>query len=851
MKTTWFKGMTVIAAVVTFFGAGFAVAGQPSSSLIVPGAVSKTGVPQGPMANPFAPDGFAVKFAPARIIVKFKGGTFFPALGRDRSPADMAHQMTAVLPATAQGALAKIQAQAVKGFANIGVLVLSTPLGVGPAIEELYRSGTVEFAEPDYQVEVLKLPNDPEFSSLWGQNNTGQSGGTPDADMDLPKAWDSRTTAASVIVGVVDTGIDYTHEDLSANMWQNPGEIPGNGLDDDSNGYVDDVHGIDTFNNDSDPFDDNSHGTHVSGTIGASGNNGIGVNGIAWAAKLMALKFLSSDGWGSTSDAVELINYAINIKSANCYQRMILSNSWGGGAYSQALFDAIAAARDAGIIFVAAAGNSGLDTDSSPAYPAGYALDNIISVGASDRNDDAALFSNHGGNSVDLFAPGVSILSTVPDNGYASFSGTSMATPHVTGLAALVWAKYPTSPWTGIKSALLNGVDVKPSLRGMAVTQGRANGAKSLIATMQTLPAVWEIIPGMAVAGDIVTIRGRNFGAKPGQITLNGKVLPVISWSGSEVKAKIQTGTASGHGKVLVTTVDGNTSPVGGNLTLVSFMATAVGQTVLGHAWSASAKVGSDVWIVGGGTYWGQTGLVERYSLLTNHSVVASAWTMPQPVMSHGAAAIGTNIYVVGGFDSNTEEVHDTLQIFNTVTGVWSTGAPLPQPLYEPAVVALGDGRLYVFGGLNELRYPLNTTYIYDPASDSWVTGAPMPVGRSLAAAIRYGSTNRAWVLGGYSDTVFQYDAETGLWSVKPSMTTPRSGAAAAFFKNAPHILHGMGESGPLVSGERFTAGSWRDDIAGGGGLYTSMAATLGANLYILGGRSSTGYSSTVWKVTE
>jgi len=298
--------------------------------------------------------------------------------------------------------------------------------GVPNAIEALSAAGLpVEYAEPDYIVRALAtIPNDPDFGSLWGLNNTGQQNGLEDADIDAPEAWDIIRDAEEVIVAVIDTGVRYTHEDLAANMWVNPGEVPADGIDNDGNGYIDDVHGINAILDNGDPLDDVGHGTHVAGTIGAVGDNGIGVVGVAWKVQLMALKFLGAGG-GNDSDAILCINYA------RTHGAHIMNNSWGGRGSSISLRDAIAAARDAGIIFVAAAGNNGSDNDAIPFSPASYDLDNVVSVGASTRQDTISDFSNFGSSSVDIAAPGTDILSTwnTSDSSYVTRSGTSMAAP--------------------------------------------------------------------------------------------------------------------------------------------------------------------------------------------------------------------------------------------------------------------------------------------------------------------------------------------------------------------------------------------------------------------------------------
>ncbi len=266
--------------------------------------------------------------------------------------------------------------------------------------------------EPNYRVHILGTPDDTRYPEMWSLNNTGQTGGTPDADIDAPEAWDTTTGSDSIIVAVIDTGVDYLHPDLLDNMWHNPGESGGgketNGIDDDGNGYVDDVYGYDFVMHDSDPSDAHSHGTHVSGTIAARGNNALGTTGINWQCKIMACRFLDAGGGGSTADAITAINYAVTNGAR------ILNNSWGGGGFSASLQTAIENARDHGVLFVAAAGNAAADNDTGGFYPANYPVSNVIAVAATNHNDALSYFSDYGLHTVHLGAPGESILSTVP-----------------------------------------------------------------------------------------------------------------------------------------------------------------------------------------------------------------------------------------------------------------------------------------------------------------------------------------------------------------------------------------------------------------------------------------------------
>jgi subtilisin family serine protease len=342
----------------------------------------------------------------------------------------------------------------------------------------LRESGAFSYVEPDYIVSADLTPNDAAFTDgrLWGLNNTGQKGGTRGADINVVPAWDLTTGSTNVVVAVIDTGIRYTHQDLVGQIWVNPKEIAGNGKDDDNNGFVDDVHGINAITMSGDPMDDNSHGTHCSGTIGAAANNGKPHVGVAWQVQLMGCKFLSAGGFGATSDAITCVNYAV----ANGAK--ILSNSWGGGGSSQALRDAIAAARTAGVLFVAAAGNSGSDNDAFPHYPSSYDLDNIVAVAALDRFDALANFSCFGLTSVDLGAPGVEIFSSTAssDSSYEYYDGTSMACPHVSGVAALILARYPNASLLELRERLLMTTHPVQDLQGRCTTGGRVDAFKAL-----------------------------------------------------------------------------------------------------------------------------------------------------------------------------------------------------------------------------------------------------------------------------------------------------------------------------------------------------------------------------------
>ncbi|HEX6125836.1 MAG TPA: S8 family serine peptidase [Pyrinomonadaceae bacterium] len=355
-------------------------------------------------------------------------------------------------------------------------------------------SDLVEYAQPNYEIRLdppsvpratkdllfrqsSGRPNDPQFGQQWALNNVGQDGGKERADIDALKAWLTTQGSEKIVVAVLDTGVDYTHKDLVANMWFRPDNIPQ--YADDELGSFDDVQGFDANANAPDPMDDNGHGTHCAGIIGAEGDNNEGIAGVNWNVTIMPLKFLGRGGFGSTKNAIEAINYAIDRKQKGVNVRVI-NASWGSTQYSRALEDAIRAAGEQGILFVAAAGNSSTDNDKRAHYPSNYNLPNVISVAALDRTDSMASFSNFGAKTVHIAAPGREILSTWLNHVYREASGTSMAAPQVSGVAALILANEPNLTVDKLRERLLRSVDKIPSLEGKVASGGRLNAAKAL-----------------------------------------------------------------------------------------------------------------------------------------------------------------------------------------------------------------------------------------------------------------------------------------------------------------------------------------------------------------------------------
>ncbi|WP_341503671.1 S8 family serine peptidase [Gallaecimonas sp. GXIMD4217] len=345
---------------------------------------------------------------------------------------------------------------------------LALPKGADPKamIDRLKRHPQVEYADLNYRFYPSVTPNDPRFVDLWGMPM-----------IKAEQAWEMQMGSKDIVVGVIDTGFDYSHPDLRTNIWVNPNEVPGNGIDDDGNGYIDDVHGISAINDNGDPMDTDQHGTHVAGTIGAMGNNGTGVVGVNWVTDIVGCSFLGPNG-GTLADGVQCIDYMVGLKNAGVNIR-VLNNSWGGGGFTQTLVDAIASADNAGMLFVAAAGNDARDNDSAPSYPASYDVPNVMAIASTTSTDDMSSFSQWGLTSVDMGAPGSAVLSTVP-GGYDTFSGTSMATPHVAGAAALILAADPSLTTAQVKDILMTSGDPIAALDGKTVSGKRLNVESAL-----------------------------------------------------------------------------------------------------------------------------------------------------------------------------------------------------------------------------------------------------------------------------------------------------------------------------------------------------------------------------------
>ncbi len=421
----------------------------------------------------------AATFAPNELLIQFNPGVTEGAKAAALDVVSAARKDNIHTPV-----------MAAVGAGELDLVTLPQGWTVNSAITMLKNNPAIAYAEPNWVFTAQATSNDPYYTNgnLWGMYGDATSP-TNAFGSQAGEAWASGNVgSSSVVVGIIDEGIDYTHPDLAANIWTNPGEIAGNGIDDDIDGYIDDIHGWDFYNNDNTIFDGTTsnsvdhHGTHVAGTIGGVGGNGQGVAGVNWNVTMISAKFLGPTG-GYLSDAVKALDYLTNLKTKYGVNIVASNNSWGGGGYSSTLQSAITRAANAGILFIAAAGNNGTNNDTTANYPSNYdttagaGYDSVIAVAAIDASGNLPSFSNYGATTVDLGAPGVGIYSTLPFNSYGSYSGTSMATPHVTGAVASYAASHPGVTAAAIKSAILSSAQATPTatLAGKTVTGGRLN----------------------------------------------------------------------------------------------------------------------------------------------------------------------------------------------------------------------------------------------------------------------------------------------------------------------------------------------------------------------------------------
>ena len=458
-----------------------------------------------------APSRFKQKYVAGQLLVRFASGVAPQAIN------------------------ARLGAQTIRAYhivPNLQLVSLPKSLDVVAGIAAYASQPGVMYAEPDFITHIDDTtPNDPSFNLQWDWLNTGQIGGTPGVDVKAAKAWDLTTGSKSVVVGLLDTGVQtqpHVHTDLAANVWNNTAECNGvPGVDDEGDGYVDDCHGIDTINHDSDPDDDFGHGTHTAGTMGAVGNNAIGVTGMSWNVTILPCKSHDITGNGTNDSLIECLQFMSDWKDRGL-DIVATNNSYGGCNeacdYSQSLYDAIKNHMEHGILFVASAGNDAANNDTTPKYPTNYFLPNVIGVAATTNIESLASFSNYGAHTVSVGAPGQSVYSTYPDDGFAYLSGTSMAGPHIAGLAGLLKAYDPSLDWRAIKNLILSGGDVISALQDKTVTDRSMNAYGSL--TCSNSPVFGPLRPLPNAVGGTQPLAVLNINCAAGAGRLSVTVTP-------------------------------------------------------------------------------------------------------------------------------------------------------------------------------------------------------------------------------------------------------------------------------------------------------------------------------------
>ena len=691
---------------------------------------------------------------------------------------------------------------------GLEVIKLRRGVSVEEAIKLYQQDPSVSYAEPNYILKTQLAPNDPRFVSgeMWGLNNTGQSGGAADADIDAVEAWNQTTGSGNIIVAVIDSGINYNHPDLAANMFRNEADCNNNGIDNDGNGYIDDCYGIDTHNDDSNPMDDNNHGTHVAGTIGARGNNDAGVTGVNWNIKIMACKFVNSSGSGTTESAIDCLEYVKTMKDRG-FNIIATSNSWGGGEFSQALSDAIDVQRQRGILFITAAGNgnffgAGINNDSAPFYPCTHYVSNVICVAATTRTDARSGFSNYGRRTVHIGAPGSDILSTTRNGGYGFSSGTSMATPHVSGVAALLKAQDPNRDWRAIKNLILAGGDDISSMAS-TITGKRlnANGAMTCSnKVVQTrLQPISDTVNG-AVVGEPINLAALNINCAAS----NGDLTVTVNPGGESVTLKddgllVDTNAGDGiYSGQWVPSVEGNftlTFPHGDRVSvstanvLISISPSAI--DFAGVSVGTSAQRTIVVKNIGNQSFSGQATTEAPFSIISGGSYSLSPGQSQSVVIGFTPPSLGTfegDVTFTGGIGASA-----------SVTGIGAkvdTITPNPVDLTSrPSSFAIqGSGFADLGFGLSVANFYRNGTLIAQARASSGTSTSltvPFPTTKGLfttlpglsvgnvTVQIYNQSGSSGWSLvGSVGLSIIQSTPPTSVTSISPNavdLATPPS----------------------------------------------------------------------------
>lgn len=851
-----------------------------AAGLMLPTAQAETPLPLLLSADKLSANNSAANSAgsPATtdLIVKLKPGKKWSVAAHKNDP-------TQLLAASTTQAISDSGARIKKLLPHLGMAILQTDQPLAPVMDKLQRSAEVAYVAPSIGRKPMGqlIPNDTIFTLQSGFHTSDEISlingkpPVPDADINAPEAWEIRTDASNVLVAIIDTGLNYKDPELAGNVWVNPGEIADNGLDDDNNGYVDDVYGINAVLGTSDPMDDFGHGTYVANLIANKGNNGIGSAGVAWNAKVLGLMAYESR-FGHIYDAalLESLEYVLALKAANKLPRVILNISFGSTMYSQALHDALETMQQAGVLMLAAAGDLQLNNDVTPFYPASAELDAMLAVTSSDPlSGRKASKASWGCSAVELTAPGE--YAAFSNNGQTQVkSGTSFATAMATGIAALTWAEHPDWDWREVKNALMASGKPMPGLEGISISQGIVQADRALTYQSGT-PSVWGQYPGIGVPGDQVTIKGSHFGTQSGVVRLAGhsaKALDIVSWQDREIVARLPADTPYGQQGLVVSKPDGSSS--GQSCYLVSAEARPVATLHTPRSDAAIAAVGKDIWVFGGMAFQGTTASVEKFTphitevkgaeVKSAEVVSNSQWTMPTAVMGAAAGVINNKVYIAGGA-SFSYSVQNKVQIFNPADQSWAAGAPAPQGFFLAASAVYQD-KLYVFGGLTSFLHNVlrpdaisDAVLIYDPAKDSWSRGPAMPLRLYAPAAVADPTGEGIILTGGRHGTdeqsmplanSYRFNPKDGRWTSLPAMKTGRYVHQMIADQQSVYSLFGQSADGTSDNGEIFTGGQWQPAIKADTGFYEVGAAALNGQGYLVGGiglLSEGGYLSTTF----
>lgn len=811
--------------------------------MLAPAAMAAAALPLGLSAYDAKTD--EASFATSEIIVKLAQ----PQLLQKNKSAD-----ASLLAATNQAG-ARIK----KLLPRLGMAILETDQPMAQVMDKLQRTGAVSYATPSHGHKPMGqlLPNDTIFGQQSGLHTSDEYSlitgkpPVPDADINAPEAWDIRTDASDVLIAIIDTGINYKDIELADNIWVNPGEIAGNSLDDDNNGYVDDVHGINAVTGSSDPMDVFVHGTYVANVIANKGNNGLGSAGVVWKTKLLGLMAYDQRS-GRIYDAalLESLEYVLALKEAHQLKQVIINISFGSTSYSEALKDALTTVQNAGVLMVASAGDYNLNNDLIPFYPASYELDAMVSVASSDPvRGGKGKNSSWGCGSVDLTAPGENTVFSWTGVSYIQ-SGSSFAAAMATGVAALTWAEHPEWSWREVKDALMASSKPMSGLEGLSVSQGIVQADKALMYS-GTTPSIWGQTPTIGLPGDEVRIKGRHFGNSAGVVRLHGQdetALDILSWKDDEILAKLPEDTSFGSKGLVVSTAEGSSS--GQACYLVSASARPVAQLHTPRSDAAVAAVGEDIWVFGGLAYSGTTATVEKFNPATAEVTSNSGWVMPTAVMGASSGVINNKVYIAGGagFSYN---VQDKVQIFNPVDQSWSEGAAAPHAFFLAASAVYQD-KLYVFGGLtsflNKVLLPTaisDAVMVYDPAKDSWSELQAMPTSLYGAAAVADPQGNGIILTGGRhgadegslpQNQASRFNPQDGSWTPLAAMKAGRYLHQMVADDAQVYSLLGQSPGGANDAGELFKNAAWQPAVKVDVGLYEAGATALGGSGYLLGG---------------